>query len=91
MAPIAARKLMAVAENTTNVLAIEIMAAYQALGLGKGLAPGRGVAAAVELIGHDLPPLTKDRYLKRDVDVVRKLMDDGRLLDAVRKAVPELS
>ncbi len=90
MAPIAARKFRAIVENAANVLAIELMAAFQAIGFGEGLKPGVGVEAAMNIIGKDLAPLKQDRYLKKDIDIVRNIMDQGMLLAAVKTAVPEL-
>ncbi|MFT7617795.1 MAG: histidine ammonia-lyase [Planctomycetota bacterium] len=90
MAPIAARKFGMITENVANVLAIELMGAFQAMRFGNGLKPGRGVAAAMDVIGQDLAPLDQDRYLKKDVDIVRAIMDEGKLLAAVKAAVPEL-
>ncbi len=90
MAPIAARKFRAVTENVANILAIEVMASFQAMQFGSQLKPGVGVDAAMNVIGQDLPVLNQDRYLKTDIDIVRKLMDDGTLLTAVHGAVPSL-
>ncbi len=90
MAPIAARKFRAVTENVANILAIELMASFQAMQFGSQLKPGVGVDAAMNVIGKDLTVLNQDRYLKTDIDIVRKLMDDGTLLTAVHGAVPAL-
>ncbi len=87
MAPIAARQLAQVTENTAHVLAIEFLSARQALHLGgDDLRPGRGAAAAYDLLKEEIPPWEQDRIMKNDIDRVRALMRSGALTQAARAA-----
>ncbi|MEZ6194386.1 MAG: histidine ammonia-lyase [Planctomycetota bacterium] len=89
MAPIAARKFGMIVENTAHVLAIELAGALQGLRLGnpERLRPGRGVAAAFDFLAALVPPLTEDRILQHDFAAVRRSLDDGRLLETVRRSL----
>ena len=91
MAPIAARQFAAVVENSTWVLAIEMLAAHQALTFNPTLKAGRGIEAARRTIAAKVPKLVHDRALRKDMDAVRALIDDGDLLAAVRREVPGLA
>ncbi len=87
MAPIAARQLAQVTENTAHVLAVEFLAARQALHLaGDALRPGRGAQAAYDLLKETIPPWEQDRIMKNDIDRVRALMRSGALTKAARAA-----
>ena len=89
MAPIAARQFAQVVENTSHVLAIEILAALQGIGLSTDLTPGVGVRAARDHLSPHIPPIVEDRFLKNDMQTVRHLMDDGSLLAAVQNAISD--
>ena len=87
MAPIAARKFAMVVENVANVLAIELLAARQALALGEPLQPGVGVAAGYGVLADAIPVWETDRVMSTDIDTVRALMDDGTIAAAVERAL----
>lgn len=76
-------KLQTVVENASLVVAIEYLAAAQALDLRKPMGPGLGSAAALGVIREEVAHLTEDRVLSPDVEAVRGLMRAG----AIRKAV----
>jgi histidine ammonia-lyase len=84
----AALKLRSVVEHTRHVLAIELLVAAQALDFREPAKtrPGRGVAAAHELIRSRVPHLDEDRELHRDIAAVAALVDSGELLATVRRA-----
>ena len=86
----AARKCRDILHNTRRVLAIEFLAAAQALDFEE-LAPGNGVAAARDAVRRRIEHLGKDRYLGRDLYEADKLLQGGEVLDAVRDAVGELA
>jgi len=90
MAMWAARKCRMILENVTNVLAIECLAAAQALDFQK-LMPGRGVQAARARLRREIPHLARDRYLAKDIDSARKLLKNGALLAAAEKAATRLT
>ncbi|HWV38935.1 MAG TPA: histidine ammonia-lyase [Vulgatibacter sp.] len=84
----AALKARQVVEHVRSVLAIELLAAAQALDMRKGLRPGAGVAAAHEVIRSEVPHMDTDRELHLDIAAVGRMIDDGRILDAVERAAP---
>jgi histidine ammonia-lyase len=86
----AARKCRDIARNTRRVLAIEFLAAAQALDF-QDLAPGRGVGVARDAIRESIDHLEKDRYLARDIHAAERILREGELLDAVTGAVGELA
>jgi histidine ammonia-lyase len=73
----AARKAGRVAECLQYVLAVELMCASQALDLLKPLAPGAGAAAGLALVREHVRPLDGDRVLGDDIEVLRRLVDEG--------------
>jgi histidine ammonia-lyase len=83
------RRIVTLAEH---VLAIELLAAAQALDLrarqGSG-SPGHGVAAALGRLRATVPALTFDRPPAPDVAAVVGLMRAEALLAAARQAAPE--
>jgi len=84
----AALKARQVVDHVAHVLAIELLAAAQALDLAGGThAPGRGVAAAYRAIRAKVPFMDSDREMHRDIAAVRALIDDGSLLSEVRAAI----
>ena len=87
MDPIAARQFARVTENTSHVIAIEILAALQGIRLSTELEPGVGVRAARDHLAPHVPLLEEDRFLKNDMQTVHQLMDDGSLLAAVQDAI----
>lgn len=84
----AALKARQVVEHVRSVLAIELLAAAQALDMRKGLKAARGPRAAHELIRSEVPYMANDRELHLDIEAVGRMIDDGRLLAAVEAAAP---
>ncbi len=87
----AALKARQVVEHTRHVLAIELLVAAQALDFRDPakVAPGRGVAAAHQLIRSRVPHMDTDRELHKDITAVAALVDSGELLATVRRACYE--
>ncbi len=83
----AALKARQVAGHTRDCLAIEVLAACQALDFRRPLKPGRGVRAAYELVRSHVPSMEQDRELHKDIAAVAQLLDSGELLEAVRRSV----
>ncbi|MBX5483629.1 MAG: histidine ammonia-lyase [Myxococcaceae bacterium] len=82
----AALKARQVAEMTRSCLAIEILAAAQALDFRNGIKAGRGAQAAYELVRQHVPHMDKDRELHVDIERVQALIDSGELIAAARNA-----
>jgi len=82
----AALKARQVSEFTRSCLAIEVLAACQALDFRLPAKPGRGPQAAYELVRSIVPSMEKDREVHVDIEKVTELIDSGQLVSAVRRA-----
>ena len=85
----AARKFRTIVGNVRNVLAIEFLAAAQALDFQE-LKPGKGVDAARNTLRAKIPQLQRDRYLAKDLRIAEDLLKNGELLSAAEKATRAL-
>ncbi len=90
MGPIAVRKCTEILKNVRTVLAIEMMSAAQAFEFYGGRRPGKGTAAAYDLIRSKVPKLVDDRVLHPDIEAIRRMVEDGAILDAVEKKIGPL-
>ena len=86
MGPIAARKARTIVDHARKVLAIELLAACQALDLLAPLSAGRGVEAARRIVRSVVPFMENDRVLSPDIAAVEDLLRDGRVRKAVEDA-----
>lgn len=90
MGPIAVRKCGEILRNVRAVLAIEMMAAAQAVEFHGGRKLGKGTAVAYDIIRTKVPPLKDDRVLHPDIEAIRQLIESNTILDAVEQAVGPL-
>ena len=79
MAMGAAWKLRRVVRNVRYVLAIELMCAAQGIDYRLPLKPGRGVARGQAAVRRLIPPLTRDRVLAPDIELVSAAIERGEL------------
>ena len=79
-----ARKASSVLDNSENVIAIEALAAAQGLDLRGPLEPALGTGAARASVRDLSPRLVEDRSLSGDIELVRKAIADGSVLDVVQ-------
>ena len=89
----AARKAREIYYNTSRVLAIEILAAAQAIDMNRnysGKKLGKGTQAAYDIIRSVTDAVTEDRELYIDFNKTAALIDSNRLVQAVEKAIGEL-
>jgi histidine ammonia-lyase len=86
----AALKAWRVLANVECSLAIELLAAAQAVEFLAPLAPGAGTRAAHDAVRELSPPLTEDRSLASDIERVARAIRSGELLAAVEAEVGEL-
>ena len=77
--------------NSEWTLAIELLAAAQAVEFLAPLEPGRGAAAARAFVRTLSPRLEDDRPLGGDIDVVAAAIRNGALVAAVEDEVGELA
>jgi histidine ammonia-lyase len=89
MGPISARKLKEIVWNVTNVLAIEMMSASQAIDF-LGDKPGAGVEAAHREIRKVVKPLKKDRVLWPDIQAIAEKIANMDIVNAVEGRVGEI-
>jgi len=76
-------KLKRIVQNTTNVLAIEALAAAQALDFLAPLKPGKRGQQAVVVIRAVSPKLEKDRVLAIDIAKTAELLLAGKLAETL--------
>jgi histidine ammonia-lyase len=86
----AARHLREIVANAEVVVALEALAAAQALDLRAPLEPAPGTGAARETIRSRVPFLDADRELRADIAAVTELVRGGELLAAAEGAVGTL-
>jgi histidine ammonia-lyase len=82
MGAAAALKAARVAANTARILAVEVVAACQALEFLKPLETSVPLHAAYVRLREDVPPLDADRILAGDIEAAAALVRDGALVDA---------
>jgi histidine ammonia-lyase len=91
MGTISARKCRDIVGNAETVIAIELLCAAQALDLFTNLKPGEGTLAAYRVIRKTIPHLECDRELAPDIAAMRRLMQNGTILEAVEEKVGGLN
>jgi histidine ammonia-lyase len=83
-------KAWQVVGNSERALAIELLAAAQAVEFLAPLEPGRGARATYDFVRSLSPRLRDDRPLGGDIETVAEAVRDGSLLAAVEAEVGEL-
>lgn len=73
----AARKLLEVLDNTTWVVAVELVCGAEGISARAPLSPAEGTAAVVDIIRSRIEPLTADRPVGPDVEAVAALIANG--------------
>ncbi|MDQ7078558.1 MAG: aromatic amino acid lyase [Robiginitomaculum sp.] len=93
MAAHGARRLLAMAENTANVVGIELLSATQGLDLHPGTEKSAPLLEAViARVRADIPTLDDDRMMAPDMEAARVLVTSGALLEVegVAAALPKV-
>ena len=83
MAAHGARRLQAMAKNAAHVIGIEYLAAAQGIRFHAPLGTSTPLAAAIDLLRADVPPLADDRHFAPDIDAASRLVTSGRLATAI--------
>jgi histidine ammonia-lyase len=83
----AARKTRQILDNAWYVLAIELMAAAQAVEFRRPLKLGRGTDAAYDVIRRHVAKLEEDRPLHYDINALTAAVRSGELADSVERAI----
>ena len=91
MSPIAARKLVAINENLSYIIAIEMMLAAQAIDLRCEIqkvtpekALGKKTYKAYKYIRAVIPKLIKDRILYMDINKLTEKVKDSSIVEAIK-------
>ncbi len=90
MATNTAIKTREIIDNTSAIIAIELLAAAQALDL-RGGEPGKGVKAAYKVVRKYVDFLSEDRPLYPDIEKLAEVVRSGEILEAVEKAIGGLT
>ena len=75
-------KLGQVLANARNVVAIELLCAAQGIEHRRPLQPAPGTTALVDLVRSHVPPLTEDRSLTDEIELVAGLIENGSVAAA---------
>ena len=89
MGTIAARKAKEIMENTRKVLAMEILAAVQAIDLKGKRNLGIGTNAAYKLIRKYTDFIDNDRIMYKEINICEELVKENKLVLSVEKALDE--
>jgi histidine ammonia-lyase len=90
MAAHAARRLLPMAENLTQILGIELLAACQGSDFHAPLLSSEPVERVRRLLRAQVPRLDDDRYLAPDIAAAADLVRSGAVIDAAGVALPEV-
>ncbi len=85
MGTIAARKLESIVENVTNVIAIELFCAAQALDFLRPLKSSPLVEQAYSLVRSQVPFAEVDRAFYKDIQALKKLIDTNQFDSVLKK------
>jgi histidine ammonia-lyase len=89
MAAHAARRLLPMAENLTQILAIELLAACQACDFHAPLPSSAALEAVRKLVRAEVAHLEDDRYMAPDISKAAALVRSGSVAQATAVALPE--
>lgn len=90
MGTIAARKARDILFNAQNVIAIELLAASQAIDLGENLSLGKGTEPAYEVVRSAVPKLVDDRVMHLDFDKIYDIIKSNQIVEAVENSTGAL-
>ncbi len=83
MATYGARRLLAMADNTAGIVAIELLAAAQGLDFRRPLRSSTSLESVHRLLRRRVPVLVRDRYFAPDIAAARELVVSGELREYV--------
>ena len=85
-----ARKLMRIIENVEEVIAIELFSAAQGYDLFTNLKGGVGTKAAHDIIRTKVEYHKEDRFIPKDLNIVKELLKSGKIIEAVENETGKL-
>lgn len=90
MGTIAARKAKEILFNAQNVIAIELLAAAQAIDLSENKALGKGTKPAYDAVRAVVSKIEDDRVMYLDFNKIYDIIKSNEILEAVEKQVGAL-
>lgn len=83
MATYAARRLLTMAENTANIVAIELLAACQGIDFRRPLQTSPALEKVFALVREHIPFYAVDRYFAPDIAAAKKIVTSGLLTSLI--------
>lgn len=90
MGPIAARKARSVVANVRRILAIEALAAAQAIEFHRPLKTSAALEAVEAALRAEVPNYNADRVMGPEIEAAAELVRNGTLLNAAQQTLGEL-
>lgn len=84
MGGFAARKCLQVVRNVEKVIAIELLAACQAIEFLRPLKTTLPLEEAIKVVRGAVAAWDKDRYMSPDIQAATKMLKEGKILNAVK-------
>jgi len=84
MGGFAARKCLQVVRNVEKVIAIELLAACQAIEFLRPLKTTQPLEEVIKVVRSVAAPWDKDRYMSPDIQAATKLLKEGKIWNAVK-------
>lgn len=84
MGGFAARKALTVVENVERVIAIELLAACQAIEFLRPLKTTSPLEEVIKVVRAKVAPWDKDRFMSPDIEAATELLKDNKIWNAVR-------
>ncbi|HEY6517148.1 MAG TPA: histidine ammonia-lyase [Steroidobacteraceae bacterium] len=84
MATHGARRLLEMAANAVNVVAIELLAAAQGIEFHRPLTSSRPLEAVLRTLRHAVPSYDRDRFFAPDIEAAAALVSSGALSELVQ-------
>ena len=88
MATYAARRLTTMAENTANILAIELLASVQAIECHQPHQTSPSLKTVVERVRAQVTHYDEDRFFAPDIELMRELIQSGYFYKTVSDILP---
>lgn len=84
MAAHAARRLLRMTKNLTNIVAVELLSATQGVEFRAPLETSKHLKQVITRIRQDIAPLKDDRYMADDIGNVANLIESGAICSAAQ-------
>ncbi len=91
MGTIGAVKAKTVAYNVSRVLAIEVLAATQAIDLKKGKKLGKGTGVAYQLVRDTVEQIKDDVVMYKEINKVASLVESNKIVEVVEEVIGKLA